>query len=194
MRIERLPCDTDEQSALCEQCSEVLEFGYGDRSVCILDCPKAAATACSRNCPDIPHFLSSDPERHPLEKRIAPLAFELKRLGVFQPCWSCEGHNHRDGTYWKPPRIWFYSHSVVHLRMLADGLKELHLKNRLSGPWQVVATHTEEDSIDTAFSLEPDLTQSDTTLAAQQDDIDTIAAHIGDLVHSEARKLLRLFD
>lgn len=78
--------------------------------------------------------------------------------------------------------------------MLADGLKELHLKNRLSGPWQVVATHTEEDSIDTAFSLEPDLTQSDTTLAAQQDDIDTIAAHIGDLVHSEARKLLRLFD
>lgn len=193
MRIEPLAGDTIDQSALCEQCREVLEFDFGDRPVCVPDCPKAATTACSRACPDIAQFLSSDPQRHPLENRIAPLAFELKRLGVFPPCWSCEGHNHADGTFWKPPRVWFYSHSVIHLRMLADGLKELQLKHPLSGPWHIVSTHTERDSVGAAFSLEPDLTGIATTLAAQQDDIDTIAALIGDLVHGEARNLLRLF-
>ena len=77
--------------------------------------------------------------------------------------------------------------------MLADGLKELYLQRKLSGPWHVVTTHTEEDSVGTAFSLEPDLSATPTELAAQQDDLDTIAAHIGERVHDEARKLLRQF-
>jgi hypothetical protein len=133
--------------------------------------------------------LSSDPERYPLESRIAPLVFELKRLQVFQPCWSCEGHNRKDGTLWKVPRVWFYAESVVHVRVLADAIKELALDGELNGAWQVVTTYSDDDNAETTFSLEPGTAESGPGLSELQQDLEVIARHLRPLVTARARKL-----
>ncbi len=117
----------------------------------------ASPERCSRRCPDIPVILSNDPVNHPLEARIAPLVDELTRLEGFHPCWSCEGHHGPDGALWKIPRVWFYSESLVHLRVLADAVKELHLTATRSVLWRVVLTSSDEANAGTTFSLEPDL-------------------------------------
>jgi hypothetical protein len=166
-----------------------IRAGESGEPVCGPNCNRCPPFDCSRDCPDIARALSSDPERFPLEARIAPLAFELKRLGVFYPCWSCEGHLGPDGSLWKIPRIWFYSESVVHVRVLAESIKALHLGKRLHLPWHIVITFSDGDNADTTFSLEPRLDDQRPSLAALQKDIDTIAEHLRDTATAEARKL-----
>ena len=93
--------------------------------VCVDACPDYDLRAgCRRDCAKAPARLSSDPDRFPVEEKIAPLVFELKKLGVFFPCWSCEGHNDPSGKLWKLPRVWFYADSVVHLRLLSDAIND----------------------------------------------------------------------
>ena len=196
MRIERRKDGRGRAAQIREELGEILHGGMDGVPVCAADCPRAGPGRCSRHCPDIPRMLSSDPENHPLESRIAPLVYELKRLEVFDPCWSCEGHNGTDGALWKIPRVWFYCRSVVHLRVLADALKELHLDRRLSVQWRVVLTFSDGDNADTTFSLEPGSlapspAASRPPLAALQRDVDTIAGHLRDVVFDEARKLSR---
>ena len=137
-RIERRKDGRGRVAQVRRELGEILHGGMDDVPVYAPDCPRAGPERCSRHCPDIPRVLSSDPENHPLESRIAPLVYEIKRLEVFDPCWSCAGHDGADGALWKIPRVWFYCRSVVHLRVLADALKELHLDRRLSVPWRVV--------------------------------------------------------
>jgi hypothetical protein len=168
---------------------EILCSGCTDKPVCGSGCLRPPPQECSRHCPDIPRALSSDPDNYPLEPRVAPLVYELKRLEVFEPCWSCEGHNHADGTLWKVPRVWFYCRSVVHLRVLADGLKELQLQGRLQVPWHIVVTFSDLDNAETTFSLEPCPGEARPVLGALQKDVETIAAHLHDQVFAEARKL-----
>ena len=201
MKIERRKDGRGRVAQIREELGEILHGGMDGVPVCAADCPNAGPERCSRHCPDIPQMLSSDPENHPLESRIAPLVYEIKRLEVFDPCWSCEGHNRADGTLWKIPRVWFYCRSVVHLRVLADALKELHMDQRLSVPWRVVLTFSDGDNADTTFSLEPSPLApgplapgpgaSRPSLAALQADVDTIAGHLRDVVFEEARKLSR---
>ena len=201
MRIERRKDGRGRAAQIREELGEILHGGTDGVPVCAADCPRAGPGRCSRHCPDIPRMLSSDPENHPLESRIAPLVYELKRLEVFDPCWSCEGHNGTEGAMWKIPRVWFYCRSVVHLRVLADALKELHLDQRLSVQWRVVLTFSDGDNADTTFSLEPASLEpsspapgpaaSRPLLAALQRDLDTIAGHLHDVVFEEARKLSR---
>jgi len=168
------------------------------RPICGPACTRRAAAGspgspdsrvCSRHCPDIPRALSSDPDNFPLETRIAPLVFELKRLAVFEPCWSCEGHNGADGTLWKIPRVWFYCRSVVHLRLLADSVKRLFVARKLTTSWHVVITFSDGDNAETTFSLEPSLDRNRPDLTTIQRDIDTIAARLHDLVIAEADRL-----
>ena len=124
--------------------------------VCGSNCPDYdPAVGCHRFCQAAPLRLSSDPTS-PLEPLIAPLTFELKRLGVFHPCWSCEGHNDQAGQLWKLPRVWFYAHSVVHIRALGEALDRLFIDKRVSARWRVVLTHSDADNPDTTFSLEPE--------------------------------------
>ncbi len=191
MKIDRRKDGRGRVAQIRQELGEILHGGIDGVPVCAPDCPQAGPERCSRHCPDIPRMLSSDPEKHPLESRIAPLVYELKRLEVFDPCWSCEGHNGTDGALWKIPRVWFYCRSVVHLRVLADALKELHLDRRLSVPWCVVLTFSDRDNADTTFSLEPDPAAPRPPLAALQRDLDTIAGHLRDVVFDEARKLSR---
>ncbi|MCF8476557.1 MAG: hypothetical protein K9G60_05980 [Pseudolabrys sp.] len=87
---------------------------------------------------------------------VAPLVFEIKKLGVFHPCWSCEGHANQAGDIWKIPRVWFYSDSVVHVRALADAVDRMHADRRLSTRWHLVLTFSDPGNPDTTFSLEPE--------------------------------------
>jgi hypothetical protein len=129
---------------------------------------------CYRFCPSAPRRLSSD-ANSPVEALIAPLVFELKRLGVFHPCWSCEGHNDEAGNLLKVPRVWFYADSVVHLRALANSIERLFCARRLSTRWIVVLTHSDPDNPDTTFSLEPDLAGANLKLQNVQDGARAIA-------------------
>ncbi len=192
MKIERRKDGRTPPNRLREELARILRSNADGAPVCAPDCPGASPERCSRRCPDIPVIMSSDPVNHPLEDRIAPLAYELKRLEAFHPCWSCEGHNGPDGKLWKIPRVWFYCESVVHLRVLADAVKELHLTETLSVPWRVVLTFSDEDNADTTFSLEPNLDHERPLLYALQRDIDVIAEHLRALAFTEARKLSRI--
>lgn len=192
MRIARRRNDGSRAGRIREELGDILRSDADGTPVCAPDCPNASLARCSRHCPDIPRVLSSDPDNHPLEGRIAPLVYELKRLEAFHPCWSCEGHNGPDGKLWKIPRVWFYCESVVHLRVLADALKELHLAERLSVPWRVVLTFSDDDNADTTFSMEPSLDHARPALAALQRDIDAIAEHLREVAVAEARKLSRV--
>ncbi len=137
-------------------------------------------------------ILSNDPVNHPLEARIAPLVDELTRLEGFHPCWSCEGHNGPDGKLWKIPRVWFYCESLVHPRVLADAVKELHLTATRSVLWRVVLTSSDEANAGTTFSPEPDLDHRRPPLPALQRDIDAIAERLREWAFAEARKLSRM--
>jgi hypothetical protein len=188
MRIARQKGLADE-TGLRAELEEVLCSGCAGKPVCGSGCQRPPPYDCSRHCPDIPRALSCDPDNYPLEPRIAPLVFEFKRLDVFEPCWSCEGHSHADGTLWKVPRVWFYCRSVIHVRVLADGIKELHLTGLLRVRWHIVVTFSDPDNADTTFSLEPCLDETPPALDALQGDIDTIAEHLRGQVFEEARKL-----
>jgi len=147
---------------------------------------------CSRTCADIPHVLSGDPVEDPLEAGIAPLVYELNRLKVFHPCWSCEGHYGSGDRLWKAPKVWFYCRSVVHLRLLSDSLTELHARNIVGVPWQVRLTYSKADDPDTMFSLEPVVDWSDApSLDALQADVGAIAEHLCGMVTGRARILYR---
>ncbi len=192
MRIERRAKDDLSEVQIREELGEILRSDSNGTPVCTPDCPHASPERCSRRCPDINVMMSSDPENLPLEGGIAPLVYELKRLEAFQPCWSCEGHNGPDGKLWKIPRVWFYCKSVVQLRVLANAVNELHLTEKLSVPWRVALTFSDEDNPDTTFSLEPDLAQERPRLLALQSDADAIAEHLRELTFNEARTLSRL--
>ncbi|MGE4165240.1 MAG: hypothetical protein AB7E67_04565 [Xanthobacteraceae bacterium] len=90
--------------------------------VCCKYCPDLSdSVRCHRHCASAAIRLSTD-SRYPIEPLVAPLTFELKRLGAFHPCWSCEGHNDAAGRLNKKPALWFYVESVVHIRALAGAL------------------------------------------------------------------------
>lgn len=191
MEIERRDEGRKPAAEARDEASDMLRVDVDRVPVCVPDCPAAGLGSCTRACPDIPKVMSTDPERYPLEARIAPLAFELKRLGVYHPCWSCEGHNNNLGKLWKLPRVWFYCGSVVHVRLLADAMRKLFAERKLCARWRVALTVSTQDNPDTAFSLEPDVDGLEIGLPALQRDIDTIAEHLRDIVHAGARSLSR---
>ena len=189
MKIERRKDGRGRGAQIRQELGEILHGGMDGVPVCAPDCPQAGPERRSRHCPDIPRMLSSDPENHSLESRIAPLVYALKRLEVFDPCWSCEGRNGTDGALWKVPRVWVYCRSVVHLRVLADALKELRLDRRLSAPWRVVLTFSDRDNADTTFSPEPARPRRARRSRPCSATSTPIAQHLYGVVLDEARKL-----
>lgn len=194
MRIARRNTDPAQIERMQEDCCAVLDGEIKTGPVCAPDCANAATRGCSRFCPDIPHMLSDDPAKHPIEPKIAPLVFELKRFAVFRPCWSCEGHTDKDGKLWKLPRVWFHVASVAHVRILADGLSDLYMQKKLCVPWQmVIVTSVALENAEATFSLQPDLSDSAPGIAELHQDIDTIAANLQRIVHTGANGLIRQF-
>ena len=200
MRIERregsLERDRQLGSTIAEAaaCTGVDGRVCGDR--CIRICSQCGSLGCqcdcSPDCPEVPLALSIDPEHLPIEPLITPLVFEMKRLGVFRPCWSCEGHLHPNGTFWKVPRVWFYCDSRVHVRILADALANLKGARKLSTRWQVLVTYSDPDHPETTFSLEP-LPPADSRLSlpSMQKDVVEIARSLHAMMTGEARNLQR---
>ena len=164
----------DRCTRICSQCGS-------------LDCQ----CDCSPNCPEVPLALSIDPEHHPIEPRITPLVFEMKCLGMFRPCWSCEEHLHPNGSFWKVPRVWFYCDSTVHVRILADALANLKCAKKLSNKWQVLVTFSDSDNPETTFSLGRLMTaESRPSLPAMQKDVVQIVRSLHAMMPDKARPLL----
>ena len=198
MKIERREKSAQEsaeiRAELLKVASPPAKAGRVCDPSCDLVCSTCGATNCScacfKGCPHIPSVLTSDPN-FPIESKIAALAFELKRLEVFRPCWSCEGHNDHAGALWKVPRVWFYCDSVLHARLLADALKELEIDELISGPWQVRLTFSDENNPDTTFSLEPVIERgSRATLESLQQDVMIIADKLNPIMVQKAGALL----
>jgi hypothetical protein len=134
--------------------------------------------------------LSSDPANEPLEAGIAPLVYQLKKLGVFQPFWSCEGHYGPDGDLWKSPRVWFFSNNVVHTRVLAEVLSELRLRNAIVCRWQVALAFCEPHNSGAAFALEP-MPDERASLGQLQSDARRIARSLPDMLEEQITRIER---
>lgn len=193
MKIERRAGDRSQKKRARDDLSALLDAGNG-APPCAANCTKAFHPDCSRLCPDVASRLSSDPEKHPLEPLIAPLVYELQRLQVFQPCWSCEGHYGPDGALWKVPRIWFYSESPFHVRALAGTLRQLELDCRLHASWQVALVPWDPTNPDCCFSLQPSEVPPETSLDALQADIAAIAARLNETTLKIASELKKAID
>ena len=151
-------------------------------------CPEQKP-ACSMNCPGVKTALSSDPEHYPLEGKIAPLVYELSRLQVFQPCWSCEGHESSTGNLWKLPQVWFYAQAEIQVRLLSDCLRTLAGHHRIHTEWEISITRSAPDDPETTFCLKP-VPSDGQTLSELQHDITILARDIPDIIRNEARKML----
>jgi hypothetical protein len=164
---------------------------------CTTVCRSCGSTACqcqcSPYCTEASLALSSDPQTHPIEPRITPLVFAMKRTGLFDACWSCEGHDGSDGRLSKTPGVWFYCDALTHVRLLAAGVGKLGQTGRLSTPWRVAVTFSDPDNPDPTFVLEPALAPgASARLADLQRDADEIARALGAMMSDEARAVMSL--
>ncbi len=198
MRIERRDSTPDRTRRLSDEIAEAaVPEGIDGRvcsQTCAVICPGCGSTgcqcACSAHCPEAPRALSSDPDKYPVEPGIMPLVFEMKRLDMFRPCWSCEGHLHPDGSLWKVPRVWFYCDSMVHIRLLADGLKDMESSGLIRAPWQVVVTFSDSDNPETTFSVEPaQFPGSNFRLPMLQKDVAAIAGSLREMMTTLGKNL-----
>lgn len=202
MRIGRRDTSTERnrrfQSDLAEASSADGIDGRVCGESCSFVCPTCGSTACqcacSPDCEEAGRAMSVDPHL-PIEPAILPLVFEMKRLGLFVPCWSCEGHLDPAGALWKLPRVWFYCESVIYVRLLTDGLKDLEIEGALSARWQVVVTFSDVDNPETTFSLEPaPPSGSALELSALQRDAQVIARSLGSMMNGQAARLQQEMD
>lgn len=165
MKIDRIKASAAKSVAAGEEISKVFDLKVQGRvcgALCNKKCPECGASdcqcSCSPDCPDLPRTLSPEPDLYPIEDAIAPLVFEMKRTGIFVPCWSCEGHlSPNSPSLWKIPQVWFYCDSVVHLRLLAEMLSQLKIDNVTKAQWEVAVGFSDVDNPDTTFALRPQM-------------------------------------
>ena len=200
MRIIDSTCSPDRleqrRAELADALSPPRPPGRVCGETCAVACPRCGSKACqcqcSDACPEAPRALSADPEKYPIEPGILPLVFEMRRLGLFAPCWSCEGHLGPGEALWKLPRVWFYCDSTTHLRLLASGLRDLEIARKLSTRWQIVVTFSDTDNSATTFSLEPEPTAASASgLPALQQDVVVIAGALEGMIARQAATLRR---
>jgi hypothetical protein len=185
MRLEKRRDNANDGLALREAIATLRAGCAGNTAPCAVGCRhQPARNDCSPNCPDARTSLSSDPVNEPLEATIAPLVYQLAKLRVFQPYWSCGGHNRPDGSIWKAPRIWFYCADVVHARVLADCLLDPKVRKLLKCRWQVALTYCEPGNTGAAFAIEP-AAETGTTLAELQSDARRLAEVLPQAVSSQ---------
>lgn len=195
MRINQRNVSANQQNVLRQEIARARQSGPLPEPICTPDCPDYnSGTGCDRRCEYAPARLSSEPETYPLESKITPLVFELKKLGIFHPCWSCEGHNDHSGNLWKYPSVWFYSDSVVHVRALANAIEALNISVKLSARWNITLTFSDPDNPDTTFSLEPNLFEREGSLAGLQSDITALAENLERQFGIECSRLERHAD
>jgi hypothetical protein len=163
---------------------------------CNVRCPQCGSTSClcrcTPDCPDAARALSTEPDRYPIEPAILPLVFAMKRSGIFDPCWSCDGHLGVGGSIWKSPMVWFYCRSMLYLRLLGDGLNRMAGMGCLRVQWGIAVTYSDPGNPETAFSLQPAPGERrDFSLADLQADAGAIARALDPMMEESARALIR---
>lgn len=192
MRIDRFHKSALSPRDVIASIAQIPVPGNYEDPACGPPCDIPAPRDCHRHCPNARFALSCEPEKYPVEKRIVPLVFEMRQLRVFQPCWSCEGHDAADGRLTRIPRIWFYANAQVHLRLLNEGLAALNRGGTLNAEWHVTLAHSAMENPDTLYSLEPRRRDGPgLELAKLQLDIDVMAENLSLLVYDEGRKLAK---
>lgn len=200
MRIERRVQSPERDHQLVAEIAEAAHSRGIDGRICSENCAVKCSRCgslscqceCSPDCPDAAATLSVDPEHYPIEPEILPLVFQMKRLGLFQPCWSCEGHLAPNGALWKLPSVWFYCSSATHLRLLAMGLDRLAHAKKLHTAWQITVTYSDPDNPETTFSLQPACSADNPpSLSHLREDVAEIARSLQYMMNDEGRKLQR---
>lgn len=158
---------------------------------CTMPCRCSASPTCTcccgPTCPHAPAQMSTEGDRYPIEPKITALVFGFNCLRICPPFWSCEGHQYPDGTIQRVPQVWFYTRSLVYPRLIGDWLARLHFQKRVANPWHICVSYS-ESSLDTGFSIEPDLkAMRRVDLAELQQDV----AAISDSLVPELRALAR---
>lgn len=142
-----------------------------------------------QTCPNAPAAPSSDPDTLPVEPAVAPLVFELRRLGSFRPCWSCEGHAGHDGRPCKLPQVWFWCESMPQVRALSDAMKALERGGVLNARWDVGVTPSGDASPETTFAVRPEAGGASCGLKALHADLRRLAVELPGAFRHAARKL-----
>lgn len=189
MRISVRSTSNKEQNEVLDRVNEVTRLQPQLINVCRDNCSFSDSSPCSRDCDKAPAMLSSDGDEYPLDIKIAPLVFELKRMGFYTPCWSCEGHLGPDGKVWKLPRVWFYTTSDVYVRLLNDAIQCFAFSQILNALWEIKLVAIADASFDTMYSLEPAAQNEEHNLLKLQDDISLLSLNLFRLVTSRAYEL-----
>ena len=99
---------------------------------CTVPCPCSKSTVCccqcSWKCPFLSIELSSDPIKFPIEAGILPLVYAMNSLHCCTTYSSCEGHENSHGELRRPPRLYFYSDTVIIPSIIVDYLRQLIFK------------------------------------------------------------------
>lgn len=133
---------------------------------------------CSIACAFIGEHLTSDKDKFPIETKILPIVYTLSEMNVCQTCWSCEGHNDANGNIIKLPQVWFYTNSMMLLRLLSDSMASFSGKGVIYD-WKISSAYTARDCEYNAFSLQPDLSFTpNAELLYLQKDIAVIAQEL----------------
>lgn len=159
----------------------------GCRMPCSCSSSLECACLCGPGCTHAPVQMSSEGSRYPVEPKMVALVFGFNCLRVCPPFWSCEGHPAPDGSLQRVPQVWFYTRSLVYPRLMGDWLARLYFKKRIANPWHICVSYS-ESSLDTGFSIEPDLKGiSQMSLEQLHQDVAVIA----DALVPELRELAR---
>lgn len=102
MRIARLKKSAREQDDVRRELDEITKAEPIKPPVCGDHCTKYEESRCHRHCPDAPAMLSSEAD-YPLEPKITPVVFELKRLGVSIPAGHARDMRARTVNYGRVP-------------------------------------------------------------------------------------------
>lgn len=191
MKIDRPDQSSKSVEIVRSALREVLQVSGNDKNVsCWMACPcPERKDSCGHDCPGISTALSSDPQQYPLEIQIAPLVYELSKMRVYQPCWSCEGHETGTGDLWKLPQIWFYAGSDIQARLMADALRTLLGARALATEWEVAITRSAADDPETTYCLKP-ATQEPVKLDQLQRDLTILTKQLPEAIRQQARNML----
>lgn len=198
MKINKQHQNVHDLAAIIDRLGELVKMSVhapyrpcsGCQRACECSGSSTCACSCTVQCVSAAANMSSEPAAYPVEARVLPLVMELNKTGFIQTCWSCEGHTDASGRLTKIPRIWFYTHTHVYVRVLANVLSRAKTVRKLNYDWVIKLVNL-EDSVSNSYSLEPDLTYVATPeLMRLQEDLFRLSDHLNTELYQEARSLL----
>ena len=141
---------SDKQARPCPDC----RVRFGQEST-------LSAENCSFACRYAPRHMSGQPDKYPIEGGIVPLVYALYSLRLVKPCWSCEGHLGPDKNIHKQPKVWFYSHSEIYPKLIAQTISDLQGKGKIDMCWGVKVLPFSQSLFQTTYSIEPVMSVQD---------------------------------